>query len=411
VNATRLILGDCLLVLPALAEGSVDAVCTDPPASISFMGRDWDSDRGGRVQWIAWLARVMVECLRVLKPGGYALVWAIPRRSHWTALALEDAGFFIVDRIAHLFGQGFPKGRGCLKPACEDWWLVRRPGPRVLPLPGLDGCRVAGAVPQVTQGVTRAAADGQAIYGGGHGVGRAPQESNPHPAGRWPANLVLSCACDGEHGPDCPVRLLDEQSGTLTSGKPAGTRRARYAFGSSKENGTLLTGFGDSGGASRFFYCAKASRAEREAGLAGLAEKVGGLLNNGAIADIKRGKLPDPGEAVHGAHGKSTRIGVGVLARNTHPTVKPLALVRWLVRLITPPDGLCLDPFLGSGTTAVACTIEGFRCLGIERESEYLEIARRRLADAEREEAEMLFPAAGAWSEPEPEPSLFDEAP
>ena len=101
--------GDCAMVLRGLAAESVDAVVTDPPAGISFMGRRWDHDRGGRVEWIAWLASVMRECLRALKPGGHALVWALPRTSHWTGTAIEDAGFETRDVLAHLFGTGFPK--------------------------------------------------------------------------------------------------------------------------------------------------------------------------------------------------------------------------------------------------------------------------------------------------------------
>ena len=104
-----LIQGDCLEELAKLAPESVDAVVTDPPAGISFMGHDWDGDKGGRDGWVGWLTRVMRECLRVLKPGGHSLVWALPRTSHWTATAVEDAGFEIRDVVTHLFGTGFPK--------------------------------------------------------------------------------------------------------------------------------------------------------------------------------------------------------------------------------------------------------------------------------------------------------------
>lgn len=103
------ICGDALAVLKGLPENSVDAIVTDPPAAVSFMGREWDSDKGGRTQWVGWLSQVMREALRCLKPGGHALVWALPRTSHWTALALEDAGFEIRDCVYHLFGSGFPK--------------------------------------------------------------------------------------------------------------------------------------------------------------------------------------------------------------------------------------------------------------------------------------------------------------
>jgi DNA modification methylase len=101
--------GDCLDVLRTLPDASVDAVVTDPPAGIAFMGKKWDHDKGGRTAWIAWMAEIAAECLRVLKPGGHALVWALPRTSHWTATAWEDGGFEIRDRVAHVFGSGFPK--------------------------------------------------------------------------------------------------------------------------------------------------------------------------------------------------------------------------------------------------------------------------------------------------------------
>lgn len=107
--------GDCLEMLKELPDNSVDSLVTDPPAGISFMGKAWDDDKGGRDQWIAWLSDVMKECSRVLKPGAHALVWAIPRTSHWTTTAVENAGFEIRDVMTHLFGSGFPKSRDLFK--------------------------------------------------------------------------------------------------------------------------------------------------------------------------------------------------------------------------------------------------------------------------------------------------------
>jgi len=101
--------GDCLEILPTIPDNSIDAIVTDPPAGISFMGKAWDGDKGGRKQWSDWMTEVMEECLRVLKPGGHALVWALPRTSHWTATAIEDAGFDVRDVVLYLFGSGFPK--------------------------------------------------------------------------------------------------------------------------------------------------------------------------------------------------------------------------------------------------------------------------------------------------------------
>jgi hypothetical protein len=127
-------LGDCAQVMRSWPENSVDALVTDPPSGIGFMGRDWDSDKGGWQQWVDWLASVMREALRILKPGGHGLVWALPRTSHWTGSALQASGFEIRDRFTHLFGTGFPKSTNfaagigtALKPAVEDWWMVRKP--------------------------------------------------------------------------------------------------------------------------------------------------------------------------------------------------------------------------------------------------------------------------------------------
>lgn len=109
IGPATLYLGDNLAVMATLPDNSVDAVVTDPPAGIAFMSKKWDHDKGGRTQWIAWMTQVAAECRRILKPGGHALVWAIPRTAHWTATAWEDAGFEVRDRIAFCFGGGFPK--------------------------------------------------------------------------------------------------------------------------------------------------------------------------------------------------------------------------------------------------------------------------------------------------------------
>src|SRR5690606_15291027 len=128
--SAEIIHADCLDILATMEAGSVCSVVTDPPAGIAFMGREWDRDKGGRDAWVAWMRGIAEECLRVAKPGAHALVWALPRTSHWTATAWEDAGWDVRDRVAHLHGQGFPKslnldgeweGWGtALKPAMED---------------------------------------------------------------------------------------------------------------------------------------------------------------------------------------------------------------------------------------------------------------------------------------------------
>lgn len=442
----QILTGDCLDVLRLLPDASVDAVVTDPPAGISFMGKAWDGDKGGRDQWVAWLALRMREALRVLKPGGHALVWALPRTSHWTAMALEDAGFEIRDRISHLFGSGFPKsldvskeidrragavrdvtgpnptfrkmqtepsaynlkrnehltapataaaaaalqGWGtALKPACEDWWLARKPlsgtvaacvlehGTGAL---NIDGCRVSRDSDDRRVVDRRSGAGRAHTFGtvGNRDVG-ARFESDDR--GRWPSHLVLS------HGPrclpdacadGCPAMLLDEQSG-VTQSHGGGSRLVPVGYGGGPAREPTPIANGDEGGASRyftqfpfddsaleyepFFYTAKASTDERESGCEHLpARNLTGRKVDSAGTDSPRA----------GAGRKGTR-------KNAHPTVKSVDLMRWLCRLVTPPGGLVLDLFAGSGSTGVACSAERLRFIGIELDPEYAAIARARI--------------------------------
>ena len=385
----ELIHGDSAWELDLMADETVDAVVCDPPAGIAFMGKSWDKDKGGRDAWIEWLEGIMRNCLRVLKPGGHCLVWALPRTSHWTAMAVENAGFEIRDVVTHCFGTGFPKslnvskaidkaagaerevigftkGRSgsihgggqsvgqddpitapatdatdaakqwdgfgtALKPASEHWILARKPligtvaanvlehGTGAL---NIDACRV-GENP----GYSYPNGPG----GNSFSVGSSPDgtrtASVESTKGRWPANLVLS----GD-----AVEEMDRQSGHLKQGggisgkEPSQRTKTVYGKGSEREPWTPHAG---SGGASRFFYCAKPSKKERGEG-------------------------------------------------NVHPTVKSIVLMRWLIKLITPPGGTVLDPFMGSGTTGLACIEEGFDFIGIEQEEEYFEIAKGRLDDA-----------------------------
>lgn len=393
--------GDSREVLKGLSEGSVDALVTDPPAGIGFMGKDWDTfgrsnpraqdDReaaydkigkgaspfgysgsgrvnGDRDRFIAAIAPIFAECLRVLKPGAHGLVWALPRTSHWTATALEDGGFEIRDRVSHLFGTGFPKslnldgGLGtALKPACEDWWLVRKPlegtvaanaaahGTGAL---NIDGCRIGTGADKGDWPITGRAGERGSMAGPMRAI------ETDRTSGRWPANVTL----DEE-----AAALLDEQSGeSVSAGGSRGAGGQHGALHPIAAQPSVRPGLGDTGGASRFFYVAKPDRAERDIGCEDLAPATGGEAT--ARVDGTAG-LQNP-RAGAGRNGG---------ARNIHPTVKSVDLMRWLCRLITPKGGLVLDPFMGSGSTGVACSREGLRFIGIERERAYFEIAKRRI--------------------------------
>jgi hypothetical protein len=435
--------GDCLDVLKTLPDASADAVVSDPPAGISFMSANWDSDKGGRTEWVRWMTEVMTECFRVLKPGGHALVWSLPRTSHWTAWALEDAGFEVRDCISHQFGTGFPKsldlsaaidkiegaerteiigarhrnvkpfddkngwnannttgshnymapksdpakkyaGFGTnLKPAYEAWWLCRKPVEGTIAANvlkhgtgglNIDACRVGGE-PSPSVERRKSAAPRESIGSTGWVTPARPPEYNVQRAGealgRWPANLMLSHspACvhvDADDDtdlwacvPGCPIRALDAQSGPSggcapASGPTLGKLGKHGVYGKAKgENMGAVAFHGKVDGASRFFmrfdpndapfiYLPKTSTKERKEGLA---------------------------------------------ERNSHPTLKSVALMSYLCRLVTPPGGVVLDPFMGSGTTGVAALREGFRFIGIERESEYFAIAEARLDHAAKTKA------------------------
>jgi site-specific DNA-methyltransferase (adenine-specific) len=368
---TTVINADCRKALARMPDDSIDAVVSDPPAGIKFMGAAWDTfiaaaHKGKRnaplLAFQDFIADVFSEVLRALKPGGHGLVWALPKISHHTAMGLERAGFDVRDLLMHLFGQGFPKSKNldgdwegfgtALKPGAEHWILVRKPLAGTVAenvaahgtgLLNIDACRImprddddrADYEAKCASVVGLDSNRNGAAYGEWSGV----REDSAHAAGRWPANVLL----DEE-----AARLLDEQSGERKSGTGAVKRKSASgtqgnALGKeSRPEGTPMLSYGDTGGASRFFYVAKPGKKERNAG--GIVE-------------------------------------------NTHPTVKPIELMRWLCRLITPPGGLVLDPFAGSGTTGVAARMEGFDFIGIERDKTYAEIARARIASVAREAA------------------------
>jgi site-specific DNA-methyltransferase (adenine-specific) len=367
-ESTTLHLGDCLDVMARIPDNSIDAIVTDPPYGLGFMGKAWDALPPG-IDWAE-------QCLRVLKPGGHVLAFGGTRTWHRLAVAIEDAGFEIRDSIAWLYGSGFPKSldvskaierRGEVRPsdlACErcgrtiyycscvtewkGWGTALKPAfePVTVARKPLEGTVAANVLAHGTGALNidqcRVATEPGDYEHPGNNLGSREDETSwrfekrqvaPHLAGRWPTNVVLD---------ESQAAELDRQSG-ITQSPPIGSvarTKGGNTIGTFAHEGRppSANGHGDSGGASRFFptflYEAKAPVSERP------------RANDGSA----------------------------------HPTVKPLDLMRWLVRLVTPPGGTVLDPFMGSGTTAEACVIEGFYCIGIERDETYLPLAVARLS-------------------------------
>lgn len=345
----ELINDDCINALKAMPDNSVDSVVTDPPYGLSFMGKRWDYDVPSEAIW--------KECLRVLKPGGHLLAFAGTRTQHRMAVRIEDAGFEIRDMIAWVYGSGFPKSHNladnwkgwgtALKPALEPITLARKPligtvaanvlehGTGAL---NVDGCRVSG------DNYSSGGKNNSIAFGSG--MEKQPRCDGSQ--GRWPANLI-------HDGSEEVVGLFPEtSSGKMKQHIEGGSFNV---FG--KQYPRNVETIGDSGSAARFFYCAKASKADRDEGCEGLEERKGGAMS--------------------GVETRPDRPTNHPIRRNHHPTVKPTDLMRYLCRLVTPPGGIVLDPFMGSGSTGKAAVLEGFSFIGIEREAEYLSIAKARI--------------------------------
>lgn len=396
-------LGDCLAVLRTLPDNSIDSIVTDPPYGLAFMGKRWDYDVPGVEVW--------TECLRVLKPGGYLLAFAGTRTQHRMACRIEDAGFELRDMIAWLYGSGFPKshngawGGTALKPAMEPITVARKPligtvsanfaahGTGGL---NIDGCRVE-PTGESRERVGEASQESRYTDAGGTNFAAKPGIRGGDPAGRWPANVVHDGSDEvgacfphtksgarraGEYaGSSGSVSLGDH--GTFSSRAIAASEgnAARFFQSCRPDPDDLFDdeGFTAVGERARFFYCAKASRADRNAGCDALE---------------KRPLHWSSGDANPGSFQSE---GTDKSAQNFHPTVKPTNLMRWLCRLVTPRGGVVLDPFMGSGSTGRGALLEGFGFIGIEREPDYLAIAELRVADA-AEEAARLRAAAEADS-------------
>lgn len=408
-----LILGDSAEKLKEIDSNSISALITDPPAGISFMGKEWDSNKGNPTNWINWLSGIMRECLRVMKPGAYGLVWALPKISHRTAIACEMAGFTIRDKIYHLFGSGFPKslsigkqidkqkgikrevigidkskyrnaenykggkynkmrqtdydskmqitiptteaakkweGWGtALKPCIEEWILIQKPIDQktiadnvlVWGVGGLniDKCRVStNEIISANYGSTKDRIS----------MGKFNQEFiGSNTKGRWPAQLIH----DGS--PEAMAEFAKYGEKTSGGDKAGSIRSLSKKDGNSmtmnKANNFIIQEdrLSNSGSIARFFYCAKSASSEKNEGLEDLI--------------------------------------------NDHCTVKSIALMKYLITLITPPGETILDPFAGSGSTIVAAEKLMYDSIGIEMDKNYFEIMKARVEYVAKYENSLRF--------------------
>jgi site-specific DNA-methyltransferase (adenine-specific) len=428
-SKVQLINNDCIEAMKAMPDNSVDSIVTDPPYELGFMGKSWDASG------IAFNIEVWQQALRVLKPGGHLIAFSGSRTYHRMAVAIEDAGFQIRDQIMWVYGSGFPKSHNISKgidkaagaernrdlkwvaiasgsgnygggakggemamvaddvaitPAAKQWngWgTALKPAhePMVLarkPLEGtiannvlthgvgglnIDGTRVVADEVKEEKSIRNAYENSYGGYGGG--IARHNGSGTSHNAGRFPANFI-------HDGSDEVVGLFpDTKSGNIKKGTYSHPRKGNVTYGDYKEN-PEGEHTGDSGSAARFFYCAKASKRDRNEGL----------------DDFSAVRVHDGREAGN-PRGSNPRNRSNDLKLNHHPTVKPTSLMQYLVRLVTPPNGIVLDPFMGSGSTGKACVYESFDFIGIDQSAEYVEIAQARIDFAKfAKKQDVLFP-------------------
>lgn len=372
--------GDCRDVMRSIADCSIDAVITDPPYGLNFMGKAWDCGVPGAEFW--------AEMLRCAKPGAHLLAFGGTRTHHRMMCAIEDAGWELRDTIMWVYGSGFPKshnlpdGRGtALKPAWEPIIMARKPligtvasnveqfGTGAL---NIDLCRIqtdeslragAGAIPcRHDEHVSRGRSGEESAlrrydHTGGTNFAATPGPRGGDARGRWPANVM-------HDGSDEVLATFPDAPGQQGMAKDDGEATGNAVYGVMRNITTQPAPRVESDkSAARFFYCAKASRKDRNEGLEGMPYRPSLKI--------------DPTSAM----ARDGRRGTGV-ANNHHPTVKPTELMRELCRLVTPPGGTILDPFCGSGSTGKAAVLEWCNFIGIDLEAEYTAIAERRIAHA-----------------------------
>ena len=423
-NAT-LYCADCKDILPLLND--IDACVTDPPYGLSFMGKAWDYDVPGTDIW--------TQVHDVLKPGAHLLSFFGSRTYHRGAIPIEDAGFEIRDQLMWIYGSGFPKSHNigkavdklqgnerevvgknpnsrsaelqkktvyesgfkdnavitegnsewegwgtALKPAHEPIIMARKPfkgtvAENVLEHGAgginIDECRVE------TEDIITNHSRGEesAVSKGKYGDSKAQEthQTEGQKLGRFPANVM--------HDGSEEVQKIFPQT-------KSGKMKQHIEGGEYNVYGKMyprdVETIGDEGSASRFFYCAKASKKDRDSGLDMIAEKPM-AWGNQAKAELKRGNVNFK------AAGDSTKHNQVQMRKNSHPTVKPTELMQYLCRLVTPKGGVVLDPFMGSGSTGKAAILSDFKFVGIELDEEYFEIACARVEDAHKSRAQELF--------------------
>jgi len=376
----KLMLGNCLDRLKELDDNSVDSIVTDPPYGLSFMGKKWDYDVPAVNIW--------EECFRVLKPGGHLLAFAGTRTQHRMAVNIEDAGFEIRDMIAWVYGSGFPKSHNISKAIDKMAGAEREVvgiGAASRPNAKNHNVRTRGDFSGDVFETVPATPEAQQWDGWGTAlkpalepitVARKPvaEKSIAENVLKYGTGAINIDASRVETNPEVDDPRLGGNGSWSTDnmaknayGDYEGGQHSSHSSGRFPAN--LIHDGSDevvelAGDSARFFYCAKASKKDRDEGLDHMEEQQFVQWQTG-----------------NGASGKPSSMSEGrdTKRKNTHPTVKPTDLMKYLVRMVTPKGGVVLDPFMGSGSTGKACKLEGFDFIGIEMDEEYFLLAKSRI--------------------------------